>query len=78
MKSDIRLPRIGGFAEDGSYQARLSGGGTTLTMRVVEYHVSLDGQTHARAVGSDRGALPGSLLVGFPGPPAAPVMLIFT
>ena len=45
MKSDIRLPRIGGFAEDGSYQARLSGGGTTLTMRVVEYHVTLDGQT---------------------------------
>jgi len=25
-----------------------------------------------RAVGSDRGALPGLLLVGFPGPPAAP------
>jgi hypothetical protein len=26
----------------------------------------------ARLVGSDRGALPGLLLVGFPGPPAAP------
>ena len=25
-----------------------------------------------RPVGSDRGALPGLLLVGFPGPPAAP------
>jgi hypothetical protein len=45
VKSDIRLPRIGGFARDGSYLARLSGGGVTLTMRVVEYHVSIDGQT---------------------------------
>jgi hypothetical protein len=45
VKSDIRLPRISGFAADGSYLARLSGGGTTLTMRVVEYHVSVDGQT---------------------------------
>ena len=72
VKSDIRLPRIGPFAADGSYLTRLSGGGTSLTMRVVEYHVSLDGADHTRAVGSDRGALPGSLLVGFPGPPAAP------
>ena len=45
VKSDIRLPRIGPFAADGSYLTRLSGGGTTLTMRVVEYHVSVDGQT---------------------------------
>ena len=45
VKSDIRLPRIGGFAPDGSYLARLSGGGITLTLRVVEYHVSLDSQT---------------------------------
>jgi len=45
VKSDIRLPRIGGFAEDGSYLARLSGGGTSLTMRVIEYHITLDGQT---------------------------------
>ena len=45
VKSDIRLPRIGGFASDGSYLARLSGGGTTLTMRVVEYHVDIDGAT---------------------------------
>ena len=45
VKSDIRLPRIGPFAEDGSYLTRLSGGGTSLTMRVVEYHVSIDGQT---------------------------------
>ena len=45
VKSDIRLPRIGPFAADGSYLTRLSGGGTTLTMRVVEYHISVDGQT---------------------------------
>lgn len=45
VKSDIRLPRIGDLAPDGSYRARLSGGGTTLTMRVVEYLVSVDGQT---------------------------------
>ena len=45
VKSDIRLPRISAFAEDGSYLARLSGGGTTLTMRVVEYHITLDGAT---------------------------------
>jgi hypothetical protein len=45
VKSDIRLPRISPFAADGSYLTRLSGGGTSLTMRVVEYHVTLDGQT---------------------------------
>jgi len=45
VKSDIRLPRISPFAADGSYLARLSGGGTSLTMRVVEYHISVDGQT---------------------------------
>jgi hypothetical protein len=45
VKSDIRLPRISPFAADGSYLTRLSGGGTTLTMRVVEYHVDIDGAT---------------------------------
>jgi hypothetical protein len=45
VKSDIRLPRISQFAPDGSYLARLSGGGATLTMRVIEYHVSIDGRT---------------------------------
>ena len=45
VKSDIRLPRISPFAADGSYLTRLSGGGTSLTMRVVEYHLTLDGQT---------------------------------
>ena len=45
VKSDIRLVRIGGFAPDGSYLARMSGDGVTLTMRVIEYLVTLDGQT---------------------------------
>ena len=45
VKSDIRLPRISPFAADGSYLTTLSGGGTSVTMRVIEYHVSVDGQT---------------------------------
>jgi len=45
VKSDIRLPRIGPFAADGSYLTTLSGGGTSLTMRVVEYHIDIDGAT---------------------------------
>ena len=45
VKSDIRLPRISGFATDGSYLTTLSGSGTSLTMRVVEYHVDIDGAT---------------------------------
>jgi hypothetical protein len=45
VKSDIRLPRIGDFAPDGSYLATLSGGGATLTVRVIEYHVALAGAT---------------------------------
>jgi hypothetical protein len=44
VKSDILLPRIGGFARDGSYLSSLSGGGVTLTVRVIEYHVTLDGE----------------------------------
>jgi hypothetical protein len=45
VKSDIRLERVGGFLSDGSWIARMSGGGTTLTVRVIEYHVLLDGAT---------------------------------
>jgi hypothetical protein len=45
VKSDIRLTRIGGFLSDGSYVVRLSGDGASVTMRVVEYLVTLDGQT---------------------------------
>ena len=51
VKSDIRLPRIGPFAADGSYLTRLSGGGTSLAMRVVEYHVSIDGATTPELLG---------------------------
>ena len=51
VKSDIRLPRISPFAADGSYLTRLSGGGTSLTMRVVEYHLTLDGQTTPELLG---------------------------
>jgi hypothetical protein len=43
VKSDIRLEQAGPFLPDGSWLARITGGGTTLTVRVVEYHVSLDG-----------------------------------
>jgi hypothetical protein len=45
LKSDIRLPRIGAFAPDGSYLATMSGGGVTLRVRVIEYHVTLAGTT---------------------------------
>ena len=45
VKSDIRLERIGEFLPDGSWLARLCGGGMSLTVRVIEYHVILDGQT---------------------------------
>jgi hypothetical protein len=51
VKSDIRLPRVGPFAADGSYLTRLSGGGTTLTMRVIEYHISIDGATTPELLG---------------------------
>jgi hypothetical protein len=44
VKSDIPLKRIGGFAEDRSYLAEISGGGEVLTLRVVEYWVDVAGQ----------------------------------
>jgi len=47
VKSDIRLDRISDFLPDGSYLARLSGGGATLTVRVIEYHVSIEQTTTA-------------------------------
>jgi Transposase DDE domain len=51
VKSDIRLPRISAFAADGSYLTRLSGAGTTLTMRVIEYHIDIDGATTPELLG---------------------------
>src|SRR6266545_3047449 len=50
VKSDIRLNRIGAFAPDGSYLARLSGGGLTLTMRVVGVPREPGRGDHARTV----------------------------
>jgi hypothetical protein len=46
VKSDIRLPRIGGFLPDGSYLSYLTGGGGRwcLKVRVIEYLVDVDGQ----------------------------------
>ncbi len=46
VKSDLALPRIGGFLPDGSYLSYLTGGGGRWCMkiRVVEYLVDVDGQ----------------------------------
>lgn len=44
LKSDITLTKIGDFHPDGSYLADISGGGQTVRMRVVEYHVHVPGQ----------------------------------
>jgi hypothetical protein len=46
VKSDIALPRIGGFLPDGSYYSYLTGGGGRwcLKVRVIEYDVDVDGQ----------------------------------
>ena len=43
LKSDIPLRRAGDFLPDGSYLADLSGGGVTLTVRVIEYTVAIAG-----------------------------------
>jgi len=44
VKSDIPLRQVGGFLPDGSYLATMSGGGITLTVRVIEYTVSVSGR----------------------------------
>ena len=43
LKDGIKLPRQGAYARDHSYLATISGGGATLTVRVVEYTVSIAG-----------------------------------
>ena len=43
VKDGITLERTGDFLPDGSYLAAISGGGITLTVRVIEYHVSVAG-----------------------------------
>jgi hypothetical protein len=48
VKSDLALPRIGGFLPDGSYHSYLTGGPAAgrwcLKVRVIEYDVDVDGQ----------------------------------
>ena len=46
VKSDLALSRIGGFLPDGSDCSYLTGGGGRwcLKVRVIEYHVTVDGQ----------------------------------
>ena len=44
LKSDIPLKRISPILADGSYLAELSGDGVTMTVRVIEYFVDVEGQ----------------------------------
>jgi hypothetical protein len=44
LKDGITLSRTGDYLPDGSYPATIHGGGTTLSVRVIEYTVSLAGQ----------------------------------
>jgi hypothetical protein len=44
LKSDIPLKRISEILADGSYLAELSGDGVTVTVRVIEYWVTVEGQ----------------------------------
>ena len=44
LKGDIPLKRISPVLRDGSYLAELSGDGVTVTVRVIEYWVTVEGQ----------------------------------
>jgi len=44
LKGDIPLKRISEILADGSYLAELSGDGVTVTVRVIEYWVTVEGQ----------------------------------
>ncbi|MGH3202537.1 MAG: hypothetical protein ACRDP5_10895 [Streptosporangiaceae bacterium] len=44
VKDGITLNRVGDFLSDGSYLAIISGGGTTLIIRVIEYTVTVAGR----------------------------------
>jgi hypothetical protein len=44
LKSDIPLRMTSGILPDGSYRAELSGDGATITVRVIEYYVTVEGQ----------------------------------
>ncbi|MGH3183402.1 MAG: hypothetical protein ACRDOE_16080, partial [Streptosporangiaceae bacterium] len=45
LKSDIPLKRVSEILRDGSYLAEVSGDGITMTVRVIEYFVDVEGQT---------------------------------
>jgi hypothetical protein len=44
VRDGITLRRDGDFLPDGSYPATVSGGGITLTVRVIEYTVAVAGR----------------------------------
>ncbi len=44
IKSDIPLNRVSPVLPDGSYRAEISGDGVTMTVRVIEYFVDIEGQ----------------------------------
>jgi hypothetical protein len=44
VRDGITLRRAGDFLPDGSCLAQISGGGITLTVRMIEYHVTVAGQ----------------------------------
>ena len=44
LKSDIPLRRISEILPDGSYRAEISGDGVTMTVRVIEYFIDIEGQ----------------------------------
>ena len=46
VKDGITLTAAGGFLLDGSYLAELSGGGVTLTVRVIEYYARRRARRH--------------------------------
>ena len=44
VKSDITLKRVSEILPDGSYRAAIAGDGLTITVRVIEYFVDIEGQ----------------------------------
>ena len=44
IKSDIRLKRVSPILGDGSYIAEITGDGVTVTVRVIEYFIDVEGQ----------------------------------
>jgi hypothetical protein len=44
LKSDVPLTRVSGIYPDRSYLAEISGDGVTMTVRVIEYFVAVEGQ----------------------------------